>query len=161
MTNLEFCLACRKKEMAAFVRVLKAMTDLKLDYRPDPKSRTAAELATMIADEDGALVKILDSGKVEWSDPKPLKSAAEIVALYERNASAVNERLAKVKEAAWEGKGQFLMGGQVVWEDTVSNMAWGFLFDSIHHRGQLSTYLRPMGGKVPSIYGPSADDSGS
>jgi len=40
-------------------------------------------------------------------------------------------------------------------------MLWGFLFDAIHHRGQLSSYLRPMGAKVPSIYGPSADDPGT
>jgi uncharacterized damage-inducible protein DinB len=46
------------------------------------------------------------------------------------------------------------------WEDTIENFVWGFLFDAIHHRGQISTYLRPMGGKVPSIYGPSADDAG-
>ena len=39
-------------------------------------------------------------------------------------------------------------------------MLFGFLFDAIHHRGQLSSYLRPMGAKVPSIYGPSADDPG-
>jgi uncharacterized damage-inducible protein DinB len=32
------------------------------------------------------------------------------------------------------------------------------LFDAIHHRGQLSAYIRPMGGKVPAIYGPSADE---
>jgi len=36
-------------------------------------------------------------------------------------------------------------------------MAWILLFDAIHHRGQISTLIRPMGGKVPSIYGPSAD----
>jgi uncharacterized damage-inducible protein DinB len=36
-------------------------------------------------------------------------------------------------------------------------LAWMLMLDAIHHRGQLSTYLRPMGGKVPSIYGPSAD----
>ena len=55
---------------------------------------------------------------------------------------------------------KFLMGGAAVWEDAVGQMVWGMLFDAIHHRGQLSTYLRPMGGKVPSIYGPSADDPG-
>jgi uncharacterized damage-inducible protein DinB len=38
-------------------------------------------------------------------------------------------------------------------------MMWFFFFDIIHHRGQLSTYVRPMGGAVPSIYGPSADTS--
>ena len=47
------------------------------------------------------------------------------------------------------------------WADTLENFAWGFLLDAVHHRGQLTTYLRPMGSKVPSIYGPSADDSGS
>ena len=37
---------------------------------------------------------------------------------------------------------------------------WFSLLDAIHHRGQLSVYIRPMGGKVPSIYGPSGDDMG-
>lgn len=44
-----------------------------------------------------------------------------------------------------------------MWTDKKKNMLWGFLFDMVHHRGQLSAYIRPMGGKVPSIYGPSAD----
>ena len=43
------------------------------------------------------------------------------------------------------------------WEDTIAEFVWGFLFDAIHHRGQLSAYLRAMGGKVPGIYGPSGD----
>ena len=48
--------------------------------------------------------------------------------------------------------------GQEVMSDTGYNSAWGFLFDIIHHRGQLSTYLRPLGSTVPQIYGPSADE---
>ena len=44
-------------------------------------------------------------------------------------------------------------------KDTAYEMAWGFLLDQIDHRGQLSTYLRPMGAKVPAIYGPSADEA--
>jgi uncharacterized damage-inducible protein DinB len=72
----------------------------------------------------------------------------------------VKRRLAKVKDAAWKKKARFLMGGKVAWEAPLGDMLWGFLFDAIHHRGQLSTYLRPMGAKVPSIYGPSGDDPG-
>jgi uncharacterized damage-inducible protein DinB len=53
------------------------------------------------------------------------------------------------------------MNGQSVWETTLGDMLFGFLFDAVHHRGQLSSYLRPMGGKVPSIYGPSGDDPGT
>ena len=57
-------------------------------------------------------------------------------------------------------KARFLMDGNVAWESSLGDMLFGFLFDAIHHRGQLSSYLRPMGAKVPSIYGPSADDPG-
>ena len=44
-----------------------------------------------------------------------------------------------------------------VLKDTIGGVVWIALFDAVHHRGQLSTYIRPMGGTVPSIYGPSAD----
>jgi uncharacterized damage-inducible protein DinB len=82
------------------------------------------------------------------------------VAVFEKSATAVNERLARVDEAGWGKKVSFVMEGAPPWEDSLGEFVWGFLFDEIHHRGQLSTYLRPMGSKVPSIYGPSGDDSG-
>jgi len=160
MTSLELCRKQRGEETAKFVKVLKAMPAGRADYRPDPKSRTAAELAWLLAQSEAALVKLLDTGEIQWSESKPPGLDA-IVSAYESNAKAVNERLAKVDEAGWEEKGRFLMGGDApAWEDSVGAFVWGFLFDSIHHRGQLTTYLRPMGGKVPAIYGPSADDSG-
>ena len=63
-----------------------------------------------------------------------------------------------VSDEEWEnGSAMLDMGPAGKWEDKKYSMAWGFLFDAIHHRGQLSTYLRAMGAKVPSIYGPSAD----
>ena len=92
-------------------------------------------------------------------EPGPA-TLADSVAAYEKNAAALKKRLAKVDDAAWEKKAAFLMDGKVAWETSLGDMLWGFLFDAIHHRGQLSTYLRPMGAKVPSIYGPSADDPG-
>ena len=160
MTNLEFCRKQRKQELPAFVKVLKAVPQERLDYRPDPKARTAQELAWVLAQEEAALVKLLDTGTVEWKEEKPPARMEAIVAAYEASAAAVNERLEKLDEAGWEKKGKFLMGGGGAWEDSVSGFLWGFLFDAIHHRGQLSTYLRPMGSKVPAIYGPSADDPG-
>jgi uncharacterized damage-inducible protein DinB len=59
------------------------------------------------------------------------------------------------------GDCKFVVGDAPAWTASLGDMLWGLLFDMIHHRGQLSTYIRPMGGKVPAIYGPSADDSGS
>ena len=63
-------------------------------------------------------------------------------------------------DARWDGEGRLLFGGHEVMKSSVGSIFWGFLLDAIHHRGQLSAYIRPMGGKVPSIYGPSADDTG-
>ncbi len=160
MNNLEFCIARRKAEGPAFLRVLRALPEGRLDYRPDPKSRTAAELAWVLAAEEEALVALLDTGTIDWKETPPPAKGSDIVAAYEKSTVAVDARLAKLDAAAWEKPARFLMGGHTAWEDTTGQMMWGFLFDAIHHRGQLSTYLRPMGGKVPSIYGPSADDPG-
>ena len=159
-STLEFCRKQRKQELPKFVNVLKAMPQDRLDYRPDPKARTAADLAWVLAAEEVALLKLLDTGVVEWKEEPAPARVEQIVEIYEKAAAAVNERLERLDEAGWEKKARFLMGGGAAWEDSIAEFVWGFLFDAIHHRGQLSTYLRPMGGKVPSIYGPSADDPG-
>lgn len=159
MNDLEFCVVRRKTETPAFIRVLKAVPEGRLDYQPDPKARTARDLAWVMAVEELALLGVLEKGTVDWpSDPAPAK-ASDIAAAYEKWSAAVTEKLATLDEAGWRKSGKIQMGG-AAWEDTVANMAWGLFFDAIHHRGQLSTYLRPMGGKVPAIYGPSADDPG-
>jgi uncharacterized damage-inducible protein DinB len=160
MGNLEFCMARRNAELGAFIRVLKAVPQGRLDYRPDPKARSAAEIAWLLAREEAALVSLLESGTVEWKEDAPPDRFDEIVAAFERNAAAVNERLKRFDETGWQRKGRFLTEGAPAWEDTIEAFVWGMLFDEVHHRGQLSTYLRPMGGKVPSIYGPTADDAG-
>jgi uncharacterized damage-inducible protein DinB len=160
MTNIEFCIARRKAELPAFVRVLKALPQGRLDYQPDPKARTAAQLAWMLVSEEAALVSLLETGTIDWKDTTPPTHVEEMVAAFERDSAVVNAKLEKLDEAGWVKPGKFMVGGAAVWEDAVGQMVWGFLFDAIHHRGQLSTYLRPMGGKVPSIYGPTADDPG-
>ncbi len=159
-SSLEFCRKQRKQELSKFVKVLRAMPQGRLDYRPDPKARTAAEIAWLLATEEAALVRLLDTGVVEWKEEPAPASAEDIALAFEQNAQAVNERLDRLDEAGWEKKGRFLMGDAPAWEDSIAEFVWGFLFDAIHHRGQLTTYLRPMGGKVPAIYGPSADDPG-
>ena len=160
MSTREFCLARRKSEIPTFVKVLKAVPQARSTYRPDPKSRTAAELAGLLAYEEAALLSLLESGTVQWKDQPAPTQMADVVASFERSAQAVTDRLERLDETAWTKQGRFLMEGAPPWEDTIENFFWGMFFDAIHHRGQLSTYLRPMGGKVPSIYGPSADDPG-
>ena len=65
--------------------------------------------------------------------------------------------LEHLDDTGWNRPVRFFMNGKQINETSTHEMLWGFLHDMIHHRGQLSTYVRAMGGKVPSIYGPSAD----
>src|SRR5262245_20743105 len=160
MSNPAFCLARRQKERAAFVKVLKAVPQGGLQFRPEPKARTAADLAWLIAAEEAALVELLDTGVIDWKEHPAPATIDQIVAFYEKHAQEVDARMARLDDAAWQKPAKFLYGGSPVWEDTVGEVGWRHLLDAIHHRGQLSTYLRPMGSKVPVIYGPSADDSG-
>jgi len=158
MTNREFCIARRKAELPAFRRVLRALPEARLDYRPDEKSKTAAQLAGVLIEEEGALAAVIETGRVEWTRQPPFTNVADMVAAYERNHMLTTERLERVSEADWGKPVTFVIGGMPDWVQPMSDFVWLFLFDAVHHRGQLSTYLRPMGGKVPSIYGPSADD---
>ncbi|GAC1430216.1 MAG: hypothetical protein NVSMB68_02520 [Thermoanaerobaculia bacterium] len=161
MNTREFFIKRWEAELPAFGKVLRAVPESQLGYRPHDRSTAAGALAWQLAEEQKQLSELLETGQVEFEiRPHPTK-AGDIVAAWDKATSDLRARLKSADEKRWSGPGTFLMGGKVAWTDTVENICWGYLFDMVHHRGQLSAYLRPMGGKVPSIYGPSADDSGS
>jgi len=161
MNTREFLVETFKAEKPKFVRVLKAVPADKMDYRPHPRSSSAADLVWLLASELKDACTLIDNGKIDFVQVPPPAKLQDSIDAYEKNSSAFEQRLGKLSDGAWEKKAGFFMGGNPVWEAPLGEMMWGFLFDAIHHRGQLSTYLRPMGGKVPSIYGPSADDQGA
>jgi hypothetical protein len=148
-------------EVPVFLRVIRALPGEQLGYKPHEKCTPAGALAWQLAVEAGNLSDLLDSGTIDFVVPECPPSTEEIASTFERNAKALEGKLAGIDEAKWSGPAKFNMGGQTVWETTVEGMFWGYIFDMVHHRGQLAAYIRPMGGKVPSIYGPSADDSGA
>ena len=123
------------------------------DYRPDPKSRTAHEIAWQIVCEEKMLIDALENGKAEWNSPPLPATMKEVLDAYEEQSAGMAERWSELPVERWDGKLEFFGS-----ERPASPMAWGFLFDIVHHRGQITTYLRPMGSKVPQIYGPSGDE---
>jgi uncharacterized damage-inducible protein DinB len=123
------------------------------DYRPDPKSRTAQEIAWQIFCEEKMIIEALESGKVQWAPPPLPASMKEVIEVYRKHSAAMPQRWSALPSARWESTLDF-MGN----ERPAASMAWSFLFDIVHHRGQISTYLRPMGSTVPQIYGPSGDE---
>jgi uncharacterized damage-inducible protein DinB len=123
------------------------------DYRPDPKSRTAREIAWAIVCEEQMLLDGLESGKMEWVERAMPATMKEVVETYDAQHAQMGDRWAALPASRWDGTLDFF-GHQ----RPASPMAWSFLFDIVHHRGQITTYLRPMGSTVPQIYGPSADE---
>ena len=123
------------------------------DYRPDPKSRTAQEIAWLIVSEEKMLIEALESGKAEWNPAPMPASMKEIVSVYEEQSARMPARWKALTAARWDGPLEWF-GSQ----RPASPLAWSFLFDIVHHRGQITTYLRPMGSTVPQIYGPSGDE---
>lgn len=155
----EYYQQCFQSEKPVFLRVMRAVPVDQASYTPHPRSTTAGDLLWLLATELDDACALIDAGAVNYVY-KPSPGVAESVAAYEKHAAALESRLATLDDARWESPARLLMDGKPVWETTLGDMLFGFLFDAVHHRGQLSSYLRPMGAKVPSIYGPSGDDPG-
>lgn len=146
-----------RNEAAATQKVLSRIPEGS-DYRPDPKSRTAREIAWLIVQEEIALPAGLEKGEFDWVEQPAPQTMKEVMDAYDRHHDDVTARLERLDVSKLDASVPFMVKGIAVMKTTGYEMAWGFLFDMIHHRGQLSTYLRPMGSTVPQIYGPSADE---
>ena len=136
-------------------KVIAAVPDAKSDYRPDPNARTAKELAWHIANSDIQFLDGIADVKFTMESPehKP-QTSAEIAAWYDAN---IKRGVARVQAMTPE---QLLTPVNFYNVFNLPAVLYlGFLNNhSIHHRGELATYLRPMGSKVPSIYGGSYDE---
>ena len=162
MTNREFFLQRRSMECGMFEKVFNAVPGDQLDWKPEPKARAARELMGHLIGHEQDLDELLASGEIHHRNQVPFSDVAEAVALYRQACQDADAKLQAIDDATWDsGPGKFLVGDDVIMEAPRRDMGWLLLCDSIHHRGQLSTYLRPMGSKVPAIYGPSADDDGA
>ena len=144
-----------KNEGQLTKKVIEAVPADKADYRPDPVSKTAMELIRHIAAADVRFAETAINGQFSTAAvlPDGLKTPAELAAWYEK---AYAERL----DALTKLSGEQLMK-VVDFRGMFQRPAVMFLMmgahHTIHHRGQLSSYLRSMGAKVPSIYGESYD----
>ena len=156
MTLREFYIERRRAEAPVFLNVLKALPADRLAYKPHDRCPSAEQLVWTLTGELRACLDVATQYKAEWKaqPPPPLN---EMVALFEQWSNELIEVVSRMDEASWNRVAQFYYNGKVVSEQPAGQFLWFILFDAIHHRGQLSAYLRPMGAAVPSIYGPSAD----
>ena len=144
-----------KMETQLTKKVIEAVPADKADYRPDPISKTANELVRHIAAADVRFVDTVINGKFETGAilPTKVKTPAEIAAWYEK---AYAERLEALSKLTSEQLMKIVDFRGLFQRPAVTFLMLG-AHHTIHHRGQLSSYLRSMGAKVPSIYGESYD----
>jgi uncharacterized damage-inducible protein DinB len=161
MNMREFLESRRKAEYPTFVKVLKALPAGRFDYRPHERSPSAAEIAWTLARETKACCDLVDSGCVNWTAEPPPADPEAIISAFQQHYEALSDRIGHLTDSGWQSKSQLMIDGTLYREAPIGDFIWYIFFDAIHHRGQLSTYIRPMGGQVPSIYGPSGDDPGA
>ena len=159
MNEKDMFLQTWEREFKTTLKVLKAYPADKLDFKPHERSMSAKDLAWSFPMEDRMAVHGALNGRIDFEDfPKPPATLAEILAAYEKEHRELAGKLKNLSEAdlnktiSYEmepGKGRTVRAGDLL---------WFAVMDGVNHRGQFAVYLRIAGGKVPSIYGPSADE---
>jgi len=149
--------ATLKFEHTATKRCIAAIPDGKGDYAPHPTNMTATGLAWHLASSEMWFMDGVIDGQFNFSGesarPEGVNSGAEIAAWYENAFAQHVARLEVMSGEALAKDVQFAMFN----DPAVTYLSFA-IRHSVHHRGQLSAYLRPMGAKVPAIYGGSADE---
>jgi uncharacterized damage-inducible protein DinB len=150
------------REHETTVRVLRAYPPDQLDLKPSPKSNSARDLAWIFVLERylGRMVwnDEFARGLVKGDTPKAPQDWNELLAELDKAHKDFRDLVASASEADLNEQVHFFTAPKTMGPISRLEWIWFLLHDQIHHRGQFSVYLRMAGGKVPSIYGPTADE---
>lgn len=151
------------REHATTMKVLRAFPKDKVDTKLHPNIKTAKELAWVFVMECGLGTKVwhdeLAKGIPTGSKPpQPPEKWEDLLAALEKQTKEYRSLISSTPDAQFSEDVHFMVGPKKMGSISRLDWAWFLLHDQIHHRGQFSTYLRMSGGKVPSIYGPTADE---
>lgn len=146
-------------ELERTLRVLDAFPPGRDDFKPHERSSTAVRVAQTFVKENGAVVR---AARGEWTlqpnVPPPPATVAAAREAYARGARELMDAVREMPDSRLDESVTFTIGPGKTGPVRIHDVLWFMLLDSVHHRGQLSVYVRMAGGKVPSIYGPSADE---
>lgn len=158
MTNQEFFIECWRGELPLTVNCLRTVPEDQWNWRPHPKTRSAKQLIDHIVSHAEDLAEAVETGVINHRVMADYLSAELAITEFEKFSGKLLELVATTREEDWDNKMvPLLVFGNVLFEASMKNICWQFLFDVIHHRGQLSVYYRPMGVANPAIYGPTAE----
>lgn len=161
----EWFLAELASEAAITRRVLAEVPDGKREWKPHDRSMAFGYLTDLTANILSwvGLAITLDELDIAPKSgptyrPQPAQTGAEAIAALDRAVVQAREALQKTNDAHLATPWRLLAGGKVVMETPRHQVIRDTFLHSSHHRGQMTVYLRLLGARVPSVYGPSADD---
>jgi uncharacterized damage-inducible protein DinB len=159
MTEKDMFIATWEREFATTLKILKQLPADKADYTPTKeKTKSAKGLAEVFIAELG-VVDGVAKGQIDFSGQAPkFATYADVLSAFESNTKTMMTKVRGMSETDYNSKMAFPVGPKQMGELRKADVLWTMLMDSVHHRGQFSIYLRLVGAKVPSIYGPSADE---
>jgi uncharacterized damage-inducible protein DinB len=163
MSAKEAFLKTYDEEHARTMRLLRAFPPDKIETRPAPILKTARELAWMFVLECGLATKVWNDEFAKGapsggSPPPPPQNWNDLLAAIEKAHKDFSQMVSIASDEDLRKKTHFFVGPKKMGELTRMDMLWFILHDEIHHRGQFSIYTRIAGDKMPSIYGPTADE---
>jgi uncharacterized damage-inducible protein DinB len=150
-------------EMSVTRKLLERVPDDKFDWKPHPKSMALGQLAQHVATLPmwGSMtlnLSELDLGGNQQG--QPMKSRAELLAFFDQNVAAARAALVGKGDGEMMAPWALKRDGQTIFSMPRAGVWRGFVVSHlIHHRAQLSVYLRMNDVPIPSMYGPSADES--
>lgn len=148
-----------RREHATTRRVVEAFPAEQSELKPHPRSNSARQLIwTFAVEERLILLALRNQLQLGGGFPKAPDSFDQAVSAFFQTHAELIEALEAASDEDLRGTVKFFTGPGTLGDIPKMDFLWFMLSDQIHHRGQLSVYLRMAGGKVPSIYGPSADE---
>jgi uncharacterized damage-inducible protein DinB len=151
-------------EMANTRRALERVPMDKATWQPHPKSMTLGRLAIHLAELPGWATTTVTTDELDFAsgyNPTKAETTQELLALFDKNVAAARAALAGAGDEAWHKPWTLRNGEHVIFTMPKIAVHRGFVMNHIvHHRGQLTVYLRLNDVPVPSLYGPSADEGG-
>jgi uncharacterized damage-inducible protein DinB len=158
MTEKEMFIATWEREFATTMKVLRAFPAEKQDFKPTTeKTKSAKDLAFVFVSEL-SIIDGITKGQIDFMNmPKAPATYGEVLSQFE-SAQKQLENVKAMSESDWNATMKFMVAPKTMADVRRGDVLWTMLMDSVHHRGQFSIYLRLVGAKVPSIYGPTADE---
>lgn len=149
-----------RRERATTLKIMRAFPSSAPSFQPHATSQPALKLMWTFVREQLVITAALNGTfrMPPAPPPPPPETLAEVIAEYEKGSHDVEKALAAVPEARLSETIEFFTAPRTFGQVPVGEVIWLMLLDSVHHRGQLSVYLRMQGQRVPSIYGPSLDE---